>query len=512
MTLPVAGRHGYGDTETGPPQGMDQLADLLRDVTRADGLRRVLRSVARLIGGQAAVFDEQGLLVDAYPELRPELVDALGHEVRGPHRGRLSSMTIERDGRTIVLLPLTERRPAAFLIAAGQPRTIAAATDLLADAGRLLWLRWQITEAEQAVRRLDRADSQIKEAVLHLLMREDTDTATRVAGALGHGLANPMRVLVAEHPPGLAARDELVTRCADVFGSAAWIVRCPVYARHVILLVPDDDSQPTASVGERLRAFARSHGGSHVGASQAVALRETAAGYEQAFHALATARNTGRPYALFNPGNELAALLGPAGRGWAEAILAPLLDFVPDRPHDPDARELTATLAAWLAFYNGATRQLKIHRNTLTARLSHIGSLLDRDIRDVAVQALLDLALRTVNRPRVVASTGDDGHALLDSGEVRSWAQHQLAPLLTDAAQPMLTTLRAWLANNASLEATATSIGISVAGTRKRLLRIESMLQRSLLHGPSARYDLWHALRVHDGERTLPQLRHRSQP
>jgi DNA-binding PucR family transcriptional regulator len=61
-----------------------------------------------------------------------------------------------------------------------------------------------------------------------------------------------------------------------------------------------------------------------------------------------------------------------------------------------------------------------------------------------------------------------------------------------------MNTLRVWLGKNARIEATASALGISVPGTRKRLTRIEEILERSLLSGPSARYDLWFALRVHD--------------
>ena len=69
-----------------------------------------------------------------------------------------------------------------------------------------------------------------------------------------------------------------------------------------------------------------------------------------------------------------------------------------------------------------------------------------------------------------------------------------------DDARLFLTTLRAWLASDGRLDSTATALGISVPGTRKRLLRLEGVLERSVLNGPSARYDLWLALRIHDGK------------
>ncbi|WP_392840571.1 helix-turn-helix domain-containing protein [Streptomyces sp. LN500] len=65
--------------------------------------------------------------------------------------------------------------------------------------------------------------------------------------------------------------------------------------------------------------------------------------------------------------------------------------------------------------------------------------------------------------------------------------------------------MRAWLKCEAQLGPTAAALGISVPGIRKRLTRLEGILQRSLLQTPSARYDLWlafHALDVADGTGT----------
>ncbi|CAO0833484.1 hypothetical protein SMICM17S_01257 [Streptomyces microflavus] len=43
-------------------------------------------------------------------------------------------------------------------------------------------------------------------------------------------------------------------------------------------------------------------------------------------------------------------------------------------------------------------------------------------------------------------------------------------------------TLRAWLGCEGRLGPTAAELGISVPGARKRLTRLETVLQRSLLH------------------------------
>ncbi|MFF1646891.1 helix-turn-helix domain-containing protein [Streptomyces sp. NPDC058240] len=91
---------------------------------------------------------------------------------------------------------------------------------------------------------------------------------------------------------------------------------------------------------------------------------------------------------------------------------------------------------------------------------------------------------------------------ILRAPAVREWAAQQLRPL-TEPDTPRSTTdrrdtLRAWLRCEAQLTPTAEVLGISVPGVRKRLTRLESVLGRSLLQAPSARYDLWLAFRALD--------------
>ncbi|NED27647.1 helix-turn-helix domain-containing protein, partial [Streptomyces anulatus] len=76
---------------------------------------------------------------------------------------------------------------------------------------------------------------------------------------------------------------------------------------------------------------------------------------------------------------------------------------------------------------------------------------------------------------------------------VRHWADQQLAPVLGSEE-----TLRTWLRCEGRLGPAAAELGISVPGARKRLTRLETVLRRSLLRPPSARYDLWLALRSRD--------------
>lgn len=248
-----------------------------------------------------------------------------------------------------------------------------------------------------------------------------------------------------------------------------------------------------------------------MGVSENVPLPDTATGYRQAFHALAVARGLSERHARFGSAPDPAVAAGADGARWADELLHPLLAYLPRRSQDPGSQELAATLASWLAFASHATLHLKIHRNTLSARLRLIGELLGLDLNRVGDQAALDLALRIRATPTGSRSTHREEQGarpplglddILRGPAVREWAAQQLRPLTASgtsrtAADPR-TTLRAWLECEAQLGPTADALGISVPGARKRLARLESILQRSLLQAPSARYDLWLAFRALD--------------
>ncbi|WP_308120364.1 helix-turn-helix domain-containing protein [Streptomyces bambusae] len=92
------------------------------------------------------------------------------------------------------------------------------------------------------------------------------------------------------------------------------------------------------------------------------------------------------------------------------------------------------------------------------------------------------------------AGTLDD---VLAHPDVAAWARRQLRPLTGPDAPPgARQTLVAWLRHEAQLGPAAAALGLSVPGARKRIGRIEVVLERSLLQSPSARYDLWLALRA----------------
>jgi hypothetical protein len=257
------------------------------------------------------------------------------------------------------------------------------------------------------------------------------------------------------------------------------VVRCPVYARHLIVLACE---VPGAEVdrGPLAAGLASGVPGCTVGSSEAVALRDTAVGYEQATHALAVARGRAERWARFDAATDLPSVIGPTGLSWANEVLAALVTYVPARATDPDGQELTATARS---------------------RLRRIEELLGIELARLGHQAALNLALRIMATPRSAPARdaeppgAPDLDAVLRLPAVQQWAASQLRPLRHDPrAAGLERTLRAWLANDCRLSATAGSLGISVPGARKRLLRLEQVLGRSLLHLPDARHDLWMAV------------------
>ncbi|RLK22711.1 PucR-like helix-turn-helix protein [Micromonospora sp. M71_S20] len=428
--------------------------------------------------------------------------------------------------------------------------------DLLADAARLLGLCWRLDRSERARRRVAAGDGRGREAVLHLLMVGDVAPARRVAAALRPHLPDVARVCVVECAPG--RRGAAAGQVTRALGGRAWVVPCPVRSRHLIALVPQHGGAPgarRADADAAGRLISQWVPDTRVGVSEPVPLHRTAVGYEQAFHALAVARSRPEGHCRFDRPADLRSALGPAGSDWASTLLAPCLSYRPGRRTDPDGQELLATLGSWLAFDGAAHRHLRIHRNTLAARLALLRDRLALDLSRVSDQSVAWLALRLL-APTAPEDDGDDGDGpggtrgdrpggtrgdgprgtpgnqpggtrgdgprgvrgdglggapggdedirwhgldrLLAAPALRLWAHDQVALLGTDGTAVGLATVRAWLRADGRLPGTAAALGISVSAVRKRLARAEQALGRSLLRGPSARHELWLALRILD--------------
>jgi sugar diacid utilization regulator len=457
-----------------------------------DSLAAILRWLTRRTGCWVGLLDRSGtVLVDAVAELDPAASALVIRSIETMFdRGLRSFATETGPAGSGLILALDAPAGGPVLVFCGSeyvPRSLAA------DAATLLGTCWWAEETRRIRHRVDDTEARSREVVLHLLTSRNTATASQIAAALSPPLPDPVRVHVIECAAD--ERDEVLRRCAELTGHSAWIVRCPVHVRHVLVVAAAHSGRPGSSLEVALTADVD---GCVVGTGGVVALRDTVIGYEQAFHALAVARGRPERWARFDAQLDVATLVGRAGLPWATALLAPLITHVPARRNDPDAAELTATARSWLSFSTAATRHLKIHRNTLVARLGLIEELLGLDLGRVAHQAVLDLALRVRAAPLATTAPDDGSGAttlddLLRSPAVREWALAILRPIRDPA---LGSTLRVWLDNDARLSVTAVALGVSVPGARKRLCRLEQVLSRSLLQAPNARHDLWLAVRA----------------
>ncbi|GAA1768997.1 helix-turn-helix domain-containing protein [Streptomonospora arabica] len=511
------------ETTSGPGRhAEDEAADLRemqRVVNAADGVQGLLRWLAHRFDGKAAVLDAGGLVRCSFPaeaagaawaEFAPAAPG--GDARRRPGQG--VQPVLERRTRSAVLdvgvhethvIALDDGRPGPALLVSVPGRLPSGASGLLIDAARLLGLRWRLDEAERQQRVLAVAGNRAREAVVQLLIVGATEEATRVADVLTPSLPERVCVMVVDSPP--ECRKDVVDRCVAASKGAAWVLRCRVYKRHTIVVAPNgaaSDGRPTAAArfDGVLRDLIDDTSGIRIGESPGLALGDVGIGYERAFQAVAAQREAER-HAVFDGRGELPRVLGEEAHEWARALLSPLLDYVPERRQDPDGRELLFTLRAWLDFRGGAARQLNLHRNTVNSRLRRVEALLGVTLSDLMASARLHLALRVIAEHRIPppetgATAPPDLALLLSTEPVHRWADELLKPIRDGRDDCLEPTLRAWLDCDANLESTAASLGVSPTGVRKRLVKLENALGRSLLKGRSARYDLAIAMSVAD--------------
>jgi hypothetical protein len=109
---------------------------------------------------------------------------------------------------------------------------------------------------------------------------------------------------------------------------------------------------------------------------------------------------------------------------------------------------------------------------------------------------LLDRA-RVLGRPVVAGSDALDFDTLLTPGAARRFATRTLQPLYAlDRAgeRQLVVTLRTWLANHGSWEATAAALGVHRNSVRHRIAQVERALNADL-SDPETRMRLWFSLR-----------------
>src|ERR1700722_603016 len=383
-----------------------------RAVLKSDGAAELLRWMAQRLDANVALIDYAGNAEQAFPDLPSEVLCSVAEDINRLRTGECSAVSIGGPpwwGRMVRVGSHWGAR--TLLVIASKP---CAPDDsaLIAHAAGLLELRCSADDHEKAV-------NQIREAVLHLLMAGQITPANQVAGSIKPVLADKIRVYVVEGT--FAARKAVTDICQTAYDGNAWIIQCPVYRRNTIILSPAGPQWDSAGSLSQFAGADRVD--VSIGESDEVPLRDTAIGYEQAYHALAVARHRPGRRARFTEADDLANVLGRGAQRWARAVLSPLLSYEPSRRQDPGSAELLATLRSWLDFRGMAWRQLNIHRNTLIDRIRHLETILGRDLSQLPVQAELQLALRLLSRVgNELAGAAPELGELLAEPAVLKWA------------------------------------------------------------------------------------------
>ncbi|GAA2293533.1 helix-turn-helix domain-containing protein [Streptomyces hawaiiensis] len=476
------------------PDWAEELLEHLRPAGR--DVRRVVAWLAGTLGATVALQDAAGNLVAGN---RLPLDEDLVADIT---TGRIASAAWESLERHLRLVRVEHPSHACVLAVSRQDPFDRRASGVLTHTAQVIELLLAASESTAAGHRLRRATSDLRLAILQLLMVEDTIAARRVAAGLWPGLldAETACVYVVESAPDL--RDRVAEECLDSTREDALVVRCPAMDGHVIVVGPRE------TTGEALRSLVGRNPDLFLGGSVRQSLAQTATAYGQAVSALAVAHFRPDKTAVYAERTHPERLMDPVAlRGWTSRVLRPLDTL----PHHTRA-ELLATTRLGLEFTAVNTAKvLGVSRNTVRARMERVEALLGTDFADLTVRAVVHLAINTrIGLPDAPAdaAAGEPGVRLADllSGPaVRTWGQDLLGRLDADARNPRRT-LRTWIAVGGNAERAAQALGVHAQTVREHVRSAEPVLERQLL---AAGTDLYEVVLAHltVGDLDLPVLR-----
>lgn len=473
-----------------------ELLDHLRPSGR--DVRRLVNWLAHTVQGTASLQDEAGTLL-AGPRM-PLDEDLVADIVAG----RIATAAWEEQGRHLRLVGVDLSQPASAGVLAVARTTPfdRRAFDIVTHTAQVAQLLLRARESAEAGRRLARATSDLRLAILQLLMVEDTVAARRVAAGLWPGLldTDTACVYVLEGDP--EERDRLAEECLHATRERALVVRCPAMDEHVIVVMPGE------AAGEALRSLIDRNPGTFLGGSVPQSLARTAIAYGQAVSALAVAHFRPDKAAVYAERTHPERLMDPGAlRDWTAHVLRPLDTL----PHHTRA-ELLATTRLGLEFTAvSAAKVLGVSRNTVRARMERVEALLRTDFSDLTVRAVAHLALNiqvglAETPPEPDAAQPDRARLadLLAGIAVRSWA-HDLLGRLDADARDLRRTLRTWIVAGGNAERAAQTLGMHPQTVREHVRSAEPVLERRLLAAGS---DLYEVVLAHlaVGDLELPVL------
>ncbi|MEU2785699.1 helix-turn-helix domain-containing protein [Streptomyces sp. NPDC007110] len=470
-----------GVSGAGPSAWAQELLEHLRPHGRDVG--RVVAWLADAVRGTACLLDASGALVAG---TRPPLDEQLAGAVAA---GRIASAAWEGRGRHLRLVRVAGPNPAAAgVLAVSRPEPFERrAADIVGHTAHVLELLLKAGETTAAGHRLERATSDLRLAILQLLMVEDTVSARRVAAGLWPGLLDTDSACVYVVEGSAEERDRLAEECIDATGERALVVLCPAVDEHVIVVTPGEAEarELRSLIGPRPRTF--------LGGSARQSLVRTATAYGQAVSALAVAHFRPDKAAVYAERTHPERLVDPAAlRCWTARVLGPL-DAL---PHHTRA-ELLATTRLGLEFTAvNAAKVLGVSRNTVRARMERVEALLSIRFSDLTARAVVHVALNTqeglAGAPADQIPPHDDPVSLRDllSGPAMvTWA-HDLLSRLDQDTRDLRRTLRAWIAEGGNAERAAQRLGVHAQTVREHVRSAEPVLERRLLAGGSDLYEV----------------------
>ncbi|GLW47281.1 DNA-binding protein [Streptomyces sp. NBRC 14336] len=470
-----------------------ELLDLLRP--GGSSVRQVVAWLADAVGGAVCLHDDTGAVV-AGTELDSGPFEGLLGDVVA---GRIASAAWEGQGRHLRMVRLSG--PAGVVTVSRTAPFGRRDSEIVTRTVQGLELLLRARQGTESERRLERATSDLRLAILQLLMVEDTVSARRVAAGLWPGLldTDTACVYVVESSP--EERDRLAEECLHTTAEQALVVRCPAMDGHVIVVTPRD------SVAGALRSLIESRPRVFLGGSARQSLARTATAYGQAVSALAVAHFRPDQAAVYAERTHPERLLDPAAlREWTARLLRPF-----DRlPHHTRA-ELLATTRLGLEFTAvSAAKVLGVSRNTVRARMERAETLLGTDFTDLTARAVVHLALNAhesaAHDPdRAPGTPPADTADLFTGAALRAWANDLLARLATDS-RDLRRTVRTWIAAGGNAERAAQTLGFHAQTVREHVRAAEPVLERQLLAGGG---DLYEVVLAHlaCGDLAQPALR-----
>jgi hypothetical protein len=468
-------------TDGGEPYWAQALLEHLRPTGR--DVRRVVAWLADTVHGTACLRDDSGTLLAG---TRVTVDEALVADIVS---GRIASASWEGQGHHLRLVRVEGPLPGtAAVLAVSRPVPFdRRASQVVLHTAQVVELLLRAGETAATGRRLRRATSDLRLAILQLLMVEDTVAARRVAAGLWPGLLDTDSACVYVLEVDAGERDRLAQECLDATEERALVVRCPAMDQHVIVVTPGEEA------ARALRRLVGRHPGTFLGGSVRQSLASTATAYGQAVSALAVARFRPDKTAVYAERTHPERLMDPAAlRDWTARVLRPLDTL----PHHTRA-ELLATTRLGLEFTAvSAAKVLGVSRNTVRARMERVEGLLRTDFSHLTARAVTHLAVNT----QIGIPEAPDGEAvpapapvrlgdLLAGTAVRTWAETLLARLDADA-RDLRRTLRTWIAAGGNAERAAQSLGMHAQTVREHVRGAEPVLERQLLAAGSDLYEV----------------------